>query len=67
MLIIHSWVSSVLNQCGYSLSRVCICMYVCMNTYFFKRDIFFIFFIFLRFLQSMLEYNNVNNRRITEC
>ena len=52
-------VSSVNTLCGYSEGRVCICTYLCMDTYFFKRNIFFIFFIFLKFYQSMSKYNNV--------
>lgn len=56
-------VSSVNNLCGYSESRVCIYTYLCINTYFFKRDIFFIFFIILEFLQTMIKYNNVILRK----
>ena len=53
-------VSSVNTLCGYSEGRVCIRTYLCIDTYFFKRNIFFIFFIFLEFLKSMTKYNNVN-------
>ena len=52
-------VSSVNTLRGYSEGRVCIRTYLCMNTYFLKRNIFFIFFIFLKFYQSMSKYNNV--------
>jgi hypothetical protein len=59
MLSLPSTVSSENLICGYSVSRVCIHTYLCIDTYFFKRDIFFIFFIFLEFLKSVISYNNV--------
>ena len=66
MLTMLSSVSSENGLCGYSESRVCIHTYLCIDTYFFKRDIFFIFFIFLEFLQSMIKYNNVNYMEVKQ-
>ena len=66
MLTMLSGVSSENNLCEYSGGRVCICTYLCIDTYFFKRDIFFIFFIFLKFLQSMSKYNNVNYMEVKQ-
>ena len=60
MLTMLRSVSSVKSLCEYIVGRVCIYTDLCMNTYFFKRNIFFIFFIFLEFFQSMIKYNNVN-------
>ena len=63
MLTMLSGVSSENNLCEYSGGRVCICTYLCIDTYFFKRDIFF---IFLKFLQSMSKYNNVNYMEVKQ-